>query len=267
MQIDKSVAMSSREIAQLCEKDHKVVLRDIRVMLIGLYGDEHLAKLVPPHYRNRHSEYIRENADSIMATLFGDGTKGGHLHARGFSWVRDARGYISTFELDKEHSLTLVSGYNVKLRHRVVTRWIALENVTRHEYALPQSLPEALRYAADLAEQNNHLQLVVNEQAPKVAALARLADARGAMCLTDAAKHLGIRRAELLAWMRDHRWIYRREGAARWLAYQPRQAAGLLEHKVTLLGLDDDGAQRLASQVKVTAKGLAVLAQKIGGVL
>ncbi len=51
--------MSSREIAELCEKEHKIVLRDIRTMLISLYGDEYLESVVPEQYRNRHSEYIR----------------------------------------------------------------------------------------------------------------------------------------------------------------------------------------------------------------
>ena len=134
--------------------------------------------------------------------------------------------------------------------------------------AVPQSLPEALRLAADLAEQNNQLRLVVTEQAPKVEALARIADARGSMCLTDAAKHLGVQRCKLIDWMRANRWIYRREGCARWLAYQPRLSAGLLDHKVTVLGLDEEGDQRLASQVRITPKGLSVLAQKLAlGVL
>lgn len=132
---------------------------------------------------------------------------------------------------------------------------------------IPQTYPDALRLAADLAEQNNRLQLVVTQQAPKVEALDRIATARGAMCLTDAAKHLGVKRKWLIEWMRANRWIYRRPGCARWVAYEPREASGLLEHKVSVIGLDDAGEQRLASQVKVTAKGLALLAQKIGGAL
>lgn len=132
------------------------------------------------------------------------------------------------------------------------------------EVSIPRTLPEALRLAADLAEQNNHLRLVVQEQAPKVQALARISEARGTLCLTDAAKHLGVRRKDLLTWMRENRWIYRREGSARWVAYQPREVAGLLEHRVTVIGVEDSGDQRLASQVRVTPKGLAVLAQKLG---
>lgn len=164
----------------------------------------------------------------------------------------------------KRDSIVVVAQLSPEFTAALVDRWQALE----HEHAapaIPKTLPEALRLAADLAEQNNRLQVVVSEQAPKVEALARIADASGSMCLTDAAKHLGVQRSRLIEWMRANRWIYRREGCARWLAYQPRQAAGLLDHKVTVIGLDDDGDQRLASQVRVTPKGLAKLAQAIGG--
>ena len=77
-------------------------------------------------------------------------------------------------------------------------------------------------------------QIVVSEQAPKVEALARIAEASGSMCLTDAAKHLGVQRCRLIEWMHENRWIYRREGSMRLLAYQPRMLAGLLDHKVFL---------------------------------
>lgn len=169
--------------------------------------------------------------------------------------------YVFSGERGRRDSIVLVAQLSPEFTAALVDRWQALEAgaVPR----LPQTLPEALRLAADLAEQNNLLQVVVSEQAPKVEALARLAEAGGSMCLTDAAKHLGIQRCHLIEWMRANRWIYRREGSMRLLAYQPRLAAGLLDHKVSVIGREDDGADRLASQVRVTAKGLAVLAQKI----
>lgn len=166
------------------------------------------------------------------------------------------------YRLDREHTDCLLSGYSVPLRMKVIRRWHELEQAA---VAIPRTLPEALRLAADLAEQNNQLRLVVNEQAPKVEALGRIAGAVGTMCLTDAAKHLGVQRCKLLEWMRAHRWIYRREGSMRWVAYQPRQAAGWLDHKVTVLGVEEGGEQRLASQVRVTPKGLAKLAELVGG--
>jgi len=163
---------------------------------------------------------------------------------------------------DKRNSMVISAKLNDQLLVAVVDRWMELERPASTPQ-IPQTYSEALRLAADLSERNTHLQLVVSEQAPKVEALERISQAHGAMCLTDAAKHLGVQRKRLLAWMRENRWIYRRAGSARWVAYQPREVAGLLEHKVTLLGVDEEGGQRLASQVKVTAKGLTVLAQKM----
>ena len=164
---------------------------------------------------------------------------------------------------DKRNSMVIAAKLNDQLLAAVEDRWIELESAGPE---IPRTLPEALRLAADLAEQNSQLRLVVNEQAPKVEALDRIADARGSMCLTDAAKHLGVQRKQLIGWMLENRWIYRRSGRALLLGYGPRLEAGLLEHKVTVIVLDDAGAQRLASQVRVTPKGLALLAQRIGGV-
>ncbi|WP_194965697.1 phage antirepressor KilAC domain-containing protein, partial [Pseudomonas aeruginosa] len=101
------------------------------------------------------------------------------------------------------------------------------------------------------------------EQAPKVQALERLSGAAGTMCITDAAKHLKINPARLFDWLQQNRWIYRRSGSARWIGYQPRIQDGWIMHKVTVLGRDDQGDERAASQVRITAKGLSVLARKI----
>ncbi|SDS20041.1 Phage antirepressor protein YoqD, KilAC domain [Halopseudomonas xinjiangensis] len=170
---------------------------------------------------------------------------------------------VQAYRISKRDSYVVVAQLCPEFTARLVDRWQALEAQVMQP-SVPRSLPEALRLAADLAEQNNTLRLVVQEQAPQVEALARISAASGTLCLTDAAKHLGVQRKALLEWMQANRWIYRREGAARWLAYQPRLQAGLLEHKVTVLGTEEDGAQRLASQVRVTPRGLTVLAQKLG---
>lgn len=228
IQVAQNVArMSSREIAELTSKRHSNVKRDILAMLKAL-GTDVLS----------------------FERTYVDGQR------------REQTEYL----LDREHTDCLLTGYSAPLRMRVIRRWRQLEQGDAPQ-AIPTSLPEALRLAADLAEQNNRLQLVVSEQAPKVEALARIADTRGSMCLTDAAKHLGVRRCRLIDWMKANRWIYRREGCARWLAYQPRMASALLEHKVTVIGLDEEGDQRLASQVRITPKGLALLAQNLEGML
>ena len=80
--------MSSREIAELTGKEHRNVIRDIREMLDQLGDDSELS-------------HVREE--------------------------RDARGYTALFLLPKDLTITLVSGYSVVMRHRIVTRWSELE--------------------------------------------------------------------------------------------------------------------------------------------
>ncbi|PAU79201.1 phage antirepressor KilAC domain-containing protein [Halomonas salipaludis] len=108
------------------------------------------------------------------------------------------------------------------------------------------------------------LESTVSEQAPKVQAFQRIAESDGSLCLTDAAKHLQVRRKDLLAWLQVHRWIYRRAGNKNWIAYQPRLHQGVLEHKVSTIPLED-GGEKVCEQVKITRKGLAKLAETFEG--
>ncbi len=87
--ISAPISMSSREIAELTGKEHKHVRRDINKMLEAL---------------------------EISRSKFGP---------REFT---DSRGKVQEeYLLDKELTTTLISGYSIKLRHRIVTRWMELE--------------------------------------------------------------------------------------------------------------------------------------------
>lgn len=121
--------------------------------------------------------------------------------------------------------------------------------------ALPQSLPEALRYAAELAEANQAMK-------PKVEALDRIATSDGSLCITNTAKDLQMRPKDLFRWLHANRWIYRRPGGQGWIAYQDRLQRGDLEHKVTTVSRSD-GSEKTVEQVRVTPKGLARLAEHL----
>ena len=165
------------------------------------------------------------------------------------------------FLLFQRDTLVVVSGYSVELRARIIDRWQELE-AQAGQFQIPATYAEALQAAADQARDNQSLRLVILEQAPKVAAIKRLAAAGGAICITDAAKHLQIQPSKLFNWMEQHRWIFRRQGSGRWTAYQPRITSGYMIHKVTSLKADPEtGAERAAFDPLVTPKGLSRLAE------
>lgn len=141
---------------------------------------------------------------------------------------------------------------------RVIRAYDAL--VTRQADPLAAlSDPATLRtLLLDYGNRVLQLEHQVQEQAPKVEALDRIASARGALCLTDAAKALQVRRTDLIQWMQQHTWIYKRQGTA-WLPYQPRVASGMLTLKVVTRG--EGAEERLYDQVLVTPKGLARLGE------
>ena len=216
--------MSSREIAELTGKRHPDVKRDIQAMAKDLKEDV-----------------------SSFARIYLDGMN------------RQQTEYL----LDREHTDCLLTGYSAGLRMKVIRRRHELEGRVVAHLQVPTTFAEALRLAAEQVEQNQQLQQVIEKQAPKVAAIQRLAGAGGAICITDAAKHLQVPPSKLFAWLQQHRWIFHRNGSTRWIAYQPRISAGLMVHKVTALKPDaETGADRAAYQPLVTPKGLALLAEK-----
>jgi phage antirepressor YoqD-like protein len=167
--------------------------------------------------------------------------------------------------LDREHTDCLLTGYSAPLRMAVVRRWRELGE--RTVPLIPATYAEALQVAADQAKESQRLLGVIELQAPKVAAIQRLAAAEGAICITDAAKQLGIAPSKLFDWLQEHRWIYRRGDATRWIAMQRRIREGFLKHKVTALKPDTEtGIERAAYQPLVTPKGLTYLAEKNIGV-
>ncbi len=100
----------------------------------------------------------------------------------------------------------------------------------------------------------------VSAMLPAVEALEQIAEAHGSMNRTDAAKHLGVAPHVLCKWMRTNAWTYRRAGTKDDIAYQSKINAGYLEHKVTT-GPRPDGTEWISTQVRVTPKGLTVLAK------
>lgn len=220
-----TLTMSSREIAELARKQHKYVIRDIRIMLDNL----------------------------------GTGPK------FGFSEYVDTTGRkLSEYHLPKRETLILVSGYSIELCARIIDRWQKLEeqqkDLSVHE--LLSNPAHFLEIAASYAQQIIMLQSEKADMQEDVNALERIALADGSLCVTDAAKALQIRPSDLFNWLQQNGWIYKRTGCAHYLGYQAKTQAGLLEHKVTTV-YRSDGTEKVTEQVRITAKGMAHLAKII----
>jgi len=127
-------------------------------------------------------------------------------------------------------------------------------------FAIPRTLADALQLAADLERDREQLTQRLKDSAEKVAALDRIADADGSLCVRDAAKSLGMKPRALYTWLAAHAWIFRR--GKEWHAYQNHvDAEHLRMRAVPVPYTTDAGARtRLHQQVLLTAKGLTRLA-------
>ena len=177
------LTMSSREIAELTGKDLSHVNRDIRAMLDSLADDPEL-------------DHVRED--------------------------QDGRGYTTAFHLGRELTYTLLAGYSVVLRRRVIARWQELE--AQQEPRLPQTMAQALRLAAEQAEQIEAQQEQLAQAAPKVEYVDRYVAANGSMGFRQVAKLLQANEHEFRAWLQDAKIMYRLGGE--WAAYQNHIEAG-----------------------------------------
>jgi anti-repressor protein len=173
---------------------------------------------------------------------------------------RPRREYALTLEAAKH--IAMVSG--TEMGFQVREYFIECERHAKQAVrpVIPQTLPEALRLAADEAEKRAAAEAQLAIAAPKVAALDRIAIAGGSLCVTDAAKALQIRPVDLFHWLSSNQWAYRRPGASHWIGYQSRLQQGLLEHKVTTVRRND-GSDKVTEQVRITPKGLAKIAEAL----
>ncbi|KAF1014473.1 MAG: hypothetical protein GAK31_01958 [Stenotrophomonas maltophilia] len=166
--------------------------------------------------------------------------------------------YLFTGDQGKRDSIIVVAQLSPEFTARLVDRWQELEaKVASVDPMAVLADPAAMRgLLLTYTEKVIHLQHVVEEQAPQVAALERLSNAEGSLCMRDAAKALQIRPKDLKNWLIVNHWIYGRPGHSGWLAYQDRIQQGVMFHKVTTVQRED-GTDKVIEQARITPKGLA----------
>lgn len=153
--------MSSLEIAELTGKRHDAILRD-----------------------NRNLLNQGVDAHNFVETSYTD----------------KVNRQSPCFELTKKGCLILASGYDAKLREKIINRWEELESEKRNGgFQVPQSFAEALQLAADQAKQIEERQKQIEQKEAKIAKLQPKADfadaafkAEGKVDIGQAAKILGL---------------------------------------------------------------------------
>lgn len=229
--LNGELTMSSREIAELCGKQHGHVIRDIEKML---------------------------------AELGKDASKFGGMYADAYGRQKPEH------RLPKDLTVTLITGYRADLRYKVVKRLEELEEAARKPaFQIPQNYEEALeahlagvRQVRVLTAEKTALEAKVEEMIPAVEALERIATARTSMGVRASAKALQMTQTALTDYLITHRWAYRPWPGTPLEGYSERIKSGHLEHKVVPYGVSG-----LQKQLRITPKGLTLLAKKFGTTL
>ncbi|WGJ07513.1 phage regulatory protein/antirepressor Ant [Brucella intermedia] len=219
------------------------------------------------------AEYFNKRHDNVMSaiqTLIASEPQLGLLNFKETPYVEPSNGQTyRSYDMDRDGFTLLAMGFTGKKALKFKLRYVAQFNAMEKELKNKACEP-ALGFANDAAALRDYLltysekvialESKVEEMKPAVEALEQIAEAHGSLNRTEAAKHLGIAPHLLCRWMRTNGWTYRRAGSKDDIAYQSKIMAGYLEHKVTT-GPKEDGTEWISTQVRVTPKGLTVLAK------
>lgn len=156
--------------------------------------------------------------------------------------------YLFTGEKGKRDSIIVVAQLSPEFTARLVDRWNELEAAQLP--AIPKSFSDALRLAADLQEQKEHLSQELALAAPKVEFVDRYCTANGSMSFRQVAKLLQAKETEFRLFLIENDIMYRLGGTLTPMAQHI--AAGRFEVK-TGTSLASNHA---FSQARFTAKGV-----------
>ncbi|AVI85625.1 phage regulatory protein/antirepressor Ant [Pseudomonas syringae] len=230
--VARSISMSSLEIADLTAKLHAHVIRDIRVMLKALGDDPVL-------------DHVREDKDS--------------------------RGYTEKYHLNRELTETLVTGYSVPLRLKVIRRLHELEQAESKPAfdiaslndpkvllaLLTDNVRKVVHLEADnteLTQENHLLEQKVVADAPKVEFFNAVITSTSIHSVREVAQSIGTGQNRLFAFMRQQRWVDRHN-----TPYQGRVESGYLVAEPHSYNCPETGERKTKFTCKVTGKGFTKL--------
>ncbi|HEX7906831.1 MAG TPA: phage antirepressor KilAC domain-containing protein [Paraburkholderia sp.] len=115
---------------------------------------------------------------------------------------------IEVYDLIERDCYLVVAGYSDEVRARVVDRWQALEaQVATAASQVPQTFSQALRLAAEQAEQIETQAKLIERQRPAVEFAHAVRDTKDAISIGDMARLLKIGQNRLFRQLRDDQFL------------------------------------------------------------
>ncbi len=193
IKLENNLIMTTREIANLTSKEHKNVIADTRNMFESLEIDS--------------AVFSAQYKDSTGRTL-------------------------PMFTLNKELTMTLVAGYNVKMRHAIIKRWQELEAKEQKNQIILPNFTDPAEAAMAWALQYKEKQIALQQleiAKPKAEFVDKYVERDVAKNLTNVAKELGVSAKALGAWLRKEGHAFKSADKLVWT--QPFVDKGYGVHK------------------------------------
>ena len=160
---------------------------------------------------------------------------------------------VTEYQLIKRDTYVVVAQLSPEFTARLVDRWQELENQQMPQ--IPQTLSEALRLAADQAEQIERQNLLIEQQRPKVEFVQRYVEVGTTKSLRETAKILRVPERAMIDCLVGDGLLFRQSGNL--LPYQKYHVKGLFDVKT---GTTEYGHNY--TQTRVTSKGIEYIASR-----
>lgn len=198
------------------------------------------------------SDLVESRHDNVKVTIERLAARG-VIQLPALQEVRNHIGQIvSVYPLEKRDSYVVVAQLSPEFTARLVDRWQELE--AKQGPALPQTMAQALRLAAEQAEHIEVQEAQLREAAPKVEYVDRYVAANGAQGFRQVAKLLNANEPEFRLFLQDRKIMYRLGGE--WTAHQNHIEAGRFVVKTGVATRNEHAF----STTKFTPKGVEWIA-------
>jgi phage antirepressor YoqD-like protein len=146
----------------------------------------------------RHSDLIKSIETQLVQVGYTDYP---HTH------INEQNGQTyKHYMLPFRETMIIASGYSVKIRAKVIDRWTELEK--QQVFQIPKNYSEALRLAADQAEQIEAQKVQLAIAAPKVESFDALQRSEKTMSITQASKYFNLHpKTQVFPYLRERGYL------------------------------------------------------------